>query len=482
MRIARPAVLLGLLALAAAPAFGRTDYPETEPNDDTTSANPAGGAGGMADGDTISGTTAGDFNFPQNPLQSIDYFLFKNSARPLKIYRHQLVFTSTLIPPNTNNNVLFSSIRGVDVTGFLEARAQQSVSVGTNPRTNVWYGFGKQEQFYLTVRSVNIDQGVSYSGALSTTEVTPVDIGSFVAGSMTISTVGQVGTGLFATDTGLCVYDANLTPVPDFSNNDEPSGNSLQSLLTRNFPAGTYYLAISEFSLMNDQPPASDEPPPIGTDGNRLQFPNMILCSSSAATAPFVGGPIPLNFTITDSGGTRAFAASKPGPWGIYWAKFTVVGGTPPAAFSLSTPANNAIAQERAPSLTWTASAGAATYAVKVATDPGLTNVVASATGLAGTSWTVSPPLNFNTPYYWGVTATNANGSRASTPTTFTFRTRCAGDVDRNGAVGANDLTIMLTCFGQSASGNCAQADLDGNGSIGAADLSLLLVDYGCGT
>ncbi|MBL0927028.1 MAG: hypothetical protein IBJ11_05160 [Phycisphaerales bacterium] len=58
--------------------------------------------------------------------------------------------------------------------------------------------------------------------------------------------------------------------------------------------------------------------------------------------------------------------------------------------------------------------------------------------------------------------------------------TPCLGDIDGNGAVGANDLSNLLACFGLAVTpGPCAAADLDGNGTIGANDLSNLLANFG---
>ncbi|MFZ2487989.1 MAG: hypothetical protein WAZ19_07680, partial [Anaerolineae bacterium] len=64
-----------------------------------------------------------------------------------------------------------------------------------------------------------------------------------------------------------------------------------------------------------------------------------------------------------------------------------VVAGAP-AAPTLVSPANNAVNQTVTPTFTWNAAAQAGTYDIQVATDSGFTNVVASATGLTGTSWT----------------------------------------------------------------------------------------------
>ncbi|MBL0926753.1 MAG: hypothetical protein IBJ11_03760 [Phycisphaerales bacterium] len=57
----------------------------------------------------------------------------------------------------------------------------------------------------------------------------------------------------------------------------------------------------------------------------------------------------------------------------------------------------------------------------------------------------------------------------------------CPSDIDGNGAVGANDLTLLLTSFGTVAGGAgfLMEADVDDNGAIGANDLTLLLTSFG---
>ncbi|MBL0927112.1 MAG: matrixin family metalloprotease [Phycisphaerales bacterium] len=160
---------------------------------------------------------------------------------------------------------------------------------------------------------------------------------------------------------------------------------------------------------------------------------------------------------------------------------FITPAAPPPGPFNLSSPAAAALAQPLTPTLSWTASSGAASYSVTVATDDALNNVVASASGVAGTSWAVpAGKLNRGTRYVWSVSASNAGGVTVASPATRLFYTLCTGDVDGNGAVGANDLTLLLVCFGQAGTGGCAGADIDGNGSVGANDLTLLLVNFGC--
>ncbi|MBL0926881.1 MAG: hypothetical protein IBJ11_04410 [Phycisphaerales bacterium] len=165
----------------------------------------------------------------------------------------------------------------------------------------------------------------------------------------------------------------------------------------------------------------------------------------------------------------------------------TVSCNTPPAAFSLTTPADNAliasvpVPSSRTPTFNWNASSGTPTptYTIQIASDSGFTNIVASAAGLTSTSWTSTTSLNYASKYFWRVTASNAAGNTVSTPGSRLFGVKCQADVDNNGSVGANDLSILLSAFGGGFGG---PADLDGAGGVGANDLSLLLSSFGACT
>ncbi|MBL0926044.1 MAG: hypothetical protein IBJ11_00115 [Phycisphaerales bacterium] len=58
----------------------------------------------------------------------------------------------------------------------------------------------------------------------------------------------------------------------------------------------------------------------------------------------------------------------------------------------------------------------------------------------------------------------------------------CPGDIDGNGAVGANDIALLMGAFGSVRGGPnwLAAADLDSDGSVGAADFTILLANVGC--
>lgn len=158
-----------------------------------------------------------------------------------------------------------------------------------------------------------------------------------------------------------------------------------------------------------------------------------------------------------------------------------------PFAISLTTPPNGATNQSLTPLLKWTDSSNASSYSVKVATDPGLTNIVDSASGLGSSAYVVTGgALAAGQTYYWGATAVNANGSTPSTPTAFSFTTTppapCQGDINGDGQRNTSDLTLLLGAFG-TCPGNPlynAAANLDpGDPCINTGDLVAFLGVFG---
>lgn len=97
-------------------------------------------------------------------------------------------------------------------------------------------------------------------------------------------------------------------------------------------------------------------------------------------------------------------------------------GGSAPAAPVLSSPASGSTGVSTTPTLAWSASTGATSYAVQVSTSSGFASIAFSQSGIAGTSVAVSPALSAGTLYYWRANATNAAGTSAWT-TAWSFTT-----------------------------------------------------------
>ena len=93
------------------------------------------------------------------------------------------------------------------------------------------------------------------------------------------------------------------------------------------------------------------------------------------------------------------------------------VAAAAPSAPTLTSPPDSAINVALMPTFTWNAAAGASSYSIEVATDNTFTNIVASASGLAGTSWVSNVTLNTTSTYFWRVWAENACGTGAYSAT-----------------------------------------------------------------
>ena len=93
-----------------------------------------------------------------------------------------------------------------------------------------------------------------------------------------------------------------------------------------------------------------------------------------------------------------------------------------PAAPVLTLPANGDTGTALKPNLTWSASAGAASYNVEIATDAAFTAIVYTANNVVGTSHLVGSNLAANTLHYWRVTPVNPCGTGLASAS-FTFTT-----------------------------------------------------------
>lgn len=150
----------------------------------------------------------------------------------------------------------------------------------------------------------------------------------------------------------------------------------------------------------------------------------------------------------------------------------------PPGGFSLLTPANMDPSEPLTPVFTWSASAGASTYTLRVATDAGLTNVVHTSPAVGTTSYAMPGGiLQRCQTYYWGVSATNGSGTTASTPGSFTFNSDKLADLNKDGEVDLSDFFEFFNCY--DAELPCA--DVDGNPGVDLGDFFEFFNGYDAG-
>lgn len=169
---------------------------------------------------------------------------------------------------------------------------------------------------------------------------------------------------------------------------------------------------------------------PVDVTVTRGYFGNVTLSAEglpAGATPSFsvnpVAAPGDSDMTITTSGlGSGSYTFTLRGTDGTRTHDQDVslmVAGDVPDPVALIAPADGATDQPRQPVLSWAPVFPVTGYLVELATDPAFAAVVYSAASTI-TSHTLATPLDYDTVYYWRVTATNPCGTGApSTPSSF---------------------------------------------------------------
>jgi hypothetical protein len=307
----------GLLALfMASVGQAQTVYTETEPNESRSQANPFT----LSPGDSIQGESHGTSLFGSIFANgSFDYFAIQSTPQPLGIYRHTL----TVAAPSACAIVTigYSQIDGavnyrgsaMESNGGITASGAQGA---TPAYTAVWYGFGRSETCNLRVQNSTTTSTNNYTATYGRTQVTPIDIGTFPGGQITVSTVNQG----HVTDTALWVFDSTLHAIPGMGNDDVPdpfSHTVKQSTASKELlTPGTYYLALCDSVLMVDhecgKPPADRQP------NSAVADPDTVQCTSTAINRN-------LAFALTDgSGAVHQFPVTKNDGFEVKWIKFTL--------------------------------------------------------------------------------------------------------------------------------------------------------------
>ncbi len=183
--------------------------------------------------------------------------------------------------------------------------------------------------------------------------------------------------------------------------------------------------------------------------------------------------PGPRNVTVQTSAGPNtgvsAFSVTSPGP-------------TPPAAFTLLNPPDNASESSLTPTFQWTTSANAFTYEFTLFRDTNddgfFEDTLFTETGILGLSRPTSfPGLRSRTSYAWSVAARNTAGATPSSPPTAVFRTiSCLGDANYDRVVDFADITAVLANWAaQYTPDHSGPGDANNDAVVNFADITAVL-------
>jgi photosystem II stability/assembly factor-like uncharacterized protein len=181
----------------------------------------------------------------------------------------------------------------------------------------------------------------------------------------------------------------------------------------------------------NDGPPAAPQPQSPASNAQNIPLSTTLGWSTQSAIityrlqlstdSTFATSLIDDSSLVTNSRNVSSLANSASYYWRVSaknifgtsaWsalAKFTTVPPTPVAP-TLASPAANASAVAITGSLSWNASAGAATYRVQLSTDSLFATTILNDSTVTATS-RATPTLANNTAYFWRVNAKNAGGT-----------------------------------------------------------------------
>ena len=280
-------------------------YNELEPNNTYPSATRAYG---MTYRDRITGNSQGIA--AGNGPDSSDLFRVSSAALPAGIYRHRLQLVAG--GPDLFSTALLGRTQVGRVPGpFGSAVLQQLTPPISGLHYNQFYDFGGSGEIAYTL-SGTATTTADYLVTVKTEPVSPVPIGEYRSGIVTISTAGQGHT----TDTEIILYNGEFFPVAGGRNDDAGGTSGNRSTISPLLGPGTYFLAISDTNTADDQPNLLGDFAPARpvTD-----YRGVLVNSSTSSN-------LPLNYSISSDSVSNQIRAVKPERYGIYFAVFTVTG------------------------------------------------------------------------------------------------------------------------------------------------------------
>ena len=249
---------------------------------------------------------------------------------------------------------------------------------------------------------LSLDGGLTYPITLAT--ATPND------GSQSVQLPNQ------QTTTARVMVRANGNIFYDISNTDftitAPTSPDY-TLAVTNATAGACQPSTAAYTVQVGSILGYTDPVTLGTTG-----------LPAGLSASFGTNPVnPVGSTTLTIGNTNAVAAgtynftltaaSTSGPKSL---ALTLEVFAPPGQVTLASPADGSVGVAPGSLLTWNADPNAATYAIQVATDPGMVNIVESGSGITGTSYQTNIATQPQTTYYWLVQSVNPCGFGTPSP------------------------------------------------------------------
>ncbi|MFN0200855.1 MAG: T9SS type A sorting domain-containing protein [Bacteroidia bacterium] len=271
---------------------------EVEPNQSKMAATPVSL---IANNQIITGISAN--------VSDIDYFKLTDLVSSTTIRENTLSLTTS----GTKIYQFELTIRGVSQNNGVITSTETTVQFSKNSSTPAvrWYSFGKNEVLYISVKcsaTSTEPYTLTWTQQNISLSVLPNVLPN---GSLTLSTTGVTSAH---SNTDMWVYDANFNAIPLAGNDDNAMGN--RAKLTQNFAAGTYYVALSNENLANNQSSPSED---VFRDGNVVNEPNLLISSG------LNNGNIPLTFENSYFSFTQNPNLTNTRNFRVIWFKFTVI-------------------------------------------------------------------------------------------------------------------------------------------------------------
>jgi hypothetical protein len=287
----------------------------------------------------------------------------------------------------------------------------------TQPNTNVSWAAGSTQTVNWDVASTNaapvscanvdillsVDGGFTYPYTLVTSTANDGSQ-SVTIPSIPASTTARVmvkANGNIFYDISNVNFAITVPTSPDYS------------LSVTNTTVSVCEPANAVYTVQSSSLAGYTQPITLGTTG----LPAGLTASfSTNPITPGSGSTLTISGTQNQLPGTYGFTLTAASASGNRTIPLTIIINDVPGGVVRTAPLNGATAVTPGSALTWNATSGAISYALQIATDPGMINIIESAVGVTSTSYSpgsADAPLST---YYWTVQAVNDCGFGPVTP------------------------------------------------------------------